>query len=167
MTELELPIKRSVSFRTMCFYGVFANILLLMGISQLPNESSYFNGMAIKAFATIITIYVWRYVLCSAKLTPKQMSLAYFALLISILPYIYFAVFFINEPFGEPLSKWIGDPIWVFAIPTISFLIFDLKNIWCKPLGFFIRSIIEIIIIFTIWSSIWLTLQLSFEWVWI
>lgn len=166
MTEIVSPSKLPVNLRKKCFYSISANILLLAAISQIPNESPYFNGMTIKVVATMLTIYAWRYVICSVELSLIKMALAYSALFISILSYIYFCVSFINEPFGEPLSKWIGDPVWIFAIPSTSFLLFDIVKVWCEPFRFLIRSAIELVVVFPLWSSIWLTAQLSFGWAW-
>ena len=34
------------------------------------------------------------------------------------LPYIYKFSSFMEVSFREPISKWVGDPLWIYVVPT-------------------------------------------------
>jgi hypothetical protein len=72
-----------------------------------------------------------------------------------------------NEPFGLAPSRWIGTPVWLFAVPFLSFLIFDRTITLGTPMAYLARSLVEIIVLFHVWSYIWVWTQLLLEWAWI
>ena len=146
-----------------------ASVALLTSIGQIDRHAFGDLGTLIKGYAALINIYFWRLITTRTK-TDQRMKWAYLLFIqIATLPYLYFCVDSIfNAPFGLPPSKWIGTPVWIFMIPTLSFMMFDVHDKWCEMTAFATRSAIEIVILFLVWSYVWGFIQLFIlEWAWI
>jgi hypothetical protein len=158
-----------VQFSVRTLLLITTNVAVLAAIGQLHKHAFGDTGTLIKAYAALLTIYAWRFAGTRSENTSRTKWFVLLATFACCLPYIYACVgSMFNEPFGLPPSKWIGTPVWIFAIPFLSFWFFDLNDKWCSPTAFLIRSLIEIVVLFLVWSYIWGFIQLFIlEWAWI
>ena len=160
--------RNSIQFSVRTLLIVTANVALLTAVGQISDASFDNWGKLIKAHALLVTIYGWRFVLINSQFLENRRWQLFALILLCSLPYIYvFIGSMFNKPFGLPLSKWLGSPIWIFAVPTCSFLAFDTSRKWSNPRPFVIRSLVELTIVFHVWSFIWVWGQLIIGWAWI
>lgn len=140
---------------------------LLVGVATLLASSSkpYVQnmGMWVNPFMACVAISFWRFKL--AQLPAPSMRLAMFAVLIVLtLPYIYYTGALIADSYRIPASKWLGDPVWVYTVPTVSFVTLDLRFHPRHWRNFLTTSMIELFIAIPVWTVICLLLQGYLNW---
>jgi hypothetical protein len=124
---------------------------------------------AVYACGLLALVYSWKR--CILTHTTRQgIALLHFILLVTLsLPYIWFFVemdwFNLNV---YRVSCWVGTPIMVWLVPTVSFLI-DLSGLFnTKSVKhYLIRSAIEVAVVIPIWTVIWIYFEFSIGWAWI
>lgn len=146
-----------------------ASIALLSSIGRIDRHDFSEFGILIQVYVVLINIYAWRFITTRLKLDQRFKWACFLAISLGCLPSLYFCVGSVfNDPFALPMSKWIGTPIWIFMIPSLSFVVFDLNDKWCTTSAFLGRSIIEMALIFPVWSIVWAFIQLYIlEWAWL
>lgn len=68
----------------------------------------------------------------------------------------------------SPVVRWVGIPIGLLLVPTISFLA-DLVG-QKEPttlLNYSVRSIVEVLVVIPIWWTVWVVMQILLGWVWV
>jgi hypothetical protein len=105
----------------------------------------------------LVFIYAAKRLLC--RVPPSRDLWLYLLVLVSSLPYIWFLVVvdWFN-PYTPWLFCWIGYPILIWTVPTVSFLN-DRLNSEVLSTGLYVfRSVLEVVSFFPIWSVIWVLL---------
>ena len=98
----------------------------------------------------LATIYGWKFVIAKQAISRDTKELKFFCLLAVMLPFLYWrCVLFPNM---STFSRIVANPIWIFAIPFISFFKFDLKRMYINDNEYWKRSCIEMFIISPAWS---------------
>ena len=136
---------------------LIASVLMAVGI--IPTEMFFGYGSFLKAYVVLSSIYLIRGVSILRQIPKRQRSFVFCLGLVSLLPFVYFFLNLYNPPFRLPMHKWIGDPVWVFAVPTLSFIAFDISKHQRSLKRFLIHSGVELAIVFPIWTVIWIYLQ--------
>jgi len=101
-----------------------AAVAFLMAVGQLPVYSG--EGM-VHPYAVLGVIYIIKYRLSHASLRRRDLGILFGAMLISVLPYVYWRVVIWEDGpiFISSMAQLIGYPIWIFAVPSASFIAFD------------------------------------------
>jgi hypothetical protein len=129
MDDSKQPQASSIQFSVRTLLLVTANVGLLAAIGRISEHAFADMCKSLKAYAVLLTIYAWRFMLIQSQTNNRMKCIAFVLIFATCLPYIYLCIgSMFNAPFGLPPSKWIGTPIWIFAVPTLSFLTFDLNN---------------------------------------
>ncbi len=137
-----------------------SDILALMLIVAILASTSHIQPSLLHAFFMIIALYLIKIRIAYLRTYPVVAIMLYLITLFAISPYLYYCVIDDwDEPFVLPQANWIGGPIAVFTIPTISF-IYDLfmkqpPRLWV----FIVRSVIEIVVIIPIWVILWVNFE--------
>lgn len=155
-TTNQQPLYR---FRLKDFFWLLLCVSALITVGTIPNELFFGYGSIVKAFAALLVVYWLRSVILMRDVSKRQRVFAYSAILIALLPYVYTFLNLYNPPFRLSVHKWIGDPIWVFTVPTMSFIVFDLRDQPKNLARFLIRSSVELILVFPVWTVSWIYLQ--------
>ena len=127
--------------------------------SPRPSGGKWFTSAA-----AILVIYCWRFRLVGSGNSRATNIISFTATLLVLLPYIYVFAGLIADWARLPISKWLGDPVWVFAVPVASFAIFDLRQKHRSVGGYLCRSGLELFLFFPIWTFVWLAVQGYFDW---
>ena len=77
----------------------------------------------IGVLAVASVVYAWRYMYYSLnrRMGSKRNWLNLAMLYVALLPFVYLSTGLSPDGSRLPISRWIGDPIWCFLVPTISF----------------------------------------------
>lgn len=70
-------------------------------------------------------------------------------------------------PFGKLPAKLIRDPIWVYAVPAVSFFFNEYREKLRTRGMFVLNCLLELILVVPAWTVIWTWVQLSIGWAWI
>jgi hypothetical protein len=118
----------------------------------------------------LLTVYSAKWLIVTYCVT-RRAAAYWFGLLVGLsAPYIWFLCepdWF--NPFLYRVSCWVGGPIAIWFIPTVSFFI-DLSHLGARPplRHYLLRSGIEIVVIFPIWVILWGFFSFFvLEWGWI
>jgi hypothetical protein len=127
-------------------------------------------AFAINSFSLLLIAYLLKRLIVTFCKT-RGMAVYWFSLVVGLsLPYVWFLCepdWFNSQVYRE--ACWIGAPIAVWFIPTLSFLV-DLYFMGTKPPleTYLVRSTIEIAMIFPIWILFWVHFNIFvLGWVWI
>ncbi len=144
-----------------------ADLLWLVVIAGLfcvtmPLRNSLFNGFGviIKAYSLLMAIYLIRLRLLIRFISTRSQIIRFVSFLVVLMPIVYCFVNLLKPPFQLGPHKWIGDPIWVFVVPTLSFFVFDVGEVRPSVRNFVIRSLCELFIVFPAWTYFWIFAQL-------
>jgi hypothetical protein len=145
-------------------FGI-SDLLALMTIVAILASMSQIPPSLFHIILMLIAIYLIKIRIVYFRTFPVIAIIIYFIMLAASLPYVYYCLpIFWNPDDTTWQSFWIGRPIGMFLIPTISFL-YDVhvqahhkKLVWIK------RSLIEILIIAPIWFIIWIFIQGFLHW---
>lgn len=153
----------------MTMLSVTATVAWLCGVAALaqyvdtPRPS---GGTWLAAAAAILTIYYWRYQITTSESARTVKAIKFAGTLLLLLPYVYIYAGLIADWARLPTSKWLGDPVWVYAIPTVSFVVFDLRQNSISPRTCLLRSVAELVVIVPAWTYAWIIAQMYFRWWW-
>jgi hypothetical protein len=126
-----------------------------------PHHTSV--GMWVNPFAACVAIYFWRFRISQSH--SPRMRIAMFTILVAVtLPFIYWNGALIADWARIPMSKWLGDPLWVYTVPTISFFALDLRNNPRERRAFVVTSCFELLLAIPAWTIICLLWQGYFNW---
>ena len=142
-------------------------VVVLLGTAfLLSSDSKSYDqriGMWVNPFVTCVAIYFWRYRI--VQLASWQLRLSMFVLLIALtLPLIYRTGALVADFARIPLSKWLGDPLWIYTVPTASFFLFDLKTAARSQRAMLIASCVELFVAIPAWTVCCLYWQLYLKW---
>ena len=140
---------------------------LLPPISEMPvrigdtrEGKNWFGQPTISAYGFSIVLLVVAYWIKRALLTKcnRWVAILFFALFfLASLPYIWFLCesdWF--NPFIYRISCWLGGPIAIWMVPTISFIVDLCRWPTATPLQYYlIRSVYEVMIIVPLWLFFW------------
>jgi hypothetical protein len=145
-------------FSLKALLGITTATAFLSAVSQLPYDFNlelpvvgWVGHKGVKLGSLMVVIFVARFFIIRVHGSPRHSLILYGILLLATLPYIYYCKFW---GFRGPVGKFLGEPIGIFAVPTCSFLLLDIKRRWCTPGKYFLRSIVELYV-FAIWAVIW------------
>jgi hypothetical protein len=124
------------------------------------------GGTWISAGAAMIALYCWRFCIRASEANRATKMLLFAATLLIVLPYVYRYAGLIAGWARLPVSKWLGDPVWIYAVPVASFALFDLRRKSVSTIAFVLRSAVELLIIVPLWTYVWLIAQMHFGWWW-
>ena len=142
--------------------GVFLYAATIIA-THIDGEQPTGTGPWITGCATLFVVYYWRYRIVTANLSGGVAKCMLFAILLTaLLPYIYVFSGFIEDHFRQPISKWVGDPLWLYAVPTTFFLLFELRRTNARKT--IAMYCVEILVLFPLWTYSWFVLQLLFGW---
>ena len=166
--ESKSPLHVPIQFSIRTLVLATTNVAIVTAIGQTSDQVLDGAGKLLKVYALLLTFYLWRYAFIRSQLSTRNMWLGWIVVLALSVPYMYLCIgSMFNEPFGLPASKWVGTPIWLIAIPFCSFLMFDVNHRLCSVPAFITRSLIELIVVFHVWTAVWGFIQLMLGWAWI
>ncbi len=158
---LRPPIQYSVGSLLL----ITTNVACLTAIGQISDHDFAGCGKLFKAYGVLLTIYGWRFLLIQSNVSARKRWLGLLTIFTCCLPFILLCIGpMFPESLGLPPSKWLGVPIWLFAIPFVSFLIFDFNDSCCTQKVYLVRSTLEILIVFHVWLYAWALIQWSMGW---
>ena len=120
LTRKETP---QVTVRTLL--AITTTVAILVGVASLFHSHSkpydQHVGMWVNPFAACIAIYFWRFRI--SQLPSRRMRVAMFSILVALtLPFIYWTGALLADWSRISVSKWLGDPVWVYTVPFFRFL---------------------------------------------
>lgn len=159
--------KKTLQFSVRTLLAVATTVAILLGVASMFHSHSkpydQHVGMWVNPFAACVAIYFWRFRI--SQLPSRRMRVAMFAILVALtLPFIYWTGALIADWSRIPISKWLGDPIWVYAVPILSFLALDLRNRPRNRSRFLVASSFELFVAIPAWTVICLFWQGYFHW---
>ena len=162
LTRKETP---QVTVRTLL--AITATVAILVGVASLFHSHSkpydQHVGMWVNPFAACIAIYFWRFRI--SQLPSRRMRVAMFSILVALtLPFIYWTGALLADWSRISVSKWLGDPVWVYTVPILSFLALDLRNHRRNRRSFLVVSAFELFVAIPAWTVICLLWQAHFNW---
>ena len=130
---------------------------------NIDGEQPTGTGTWVTGGATLLTLYYWRYRIVTFNLPGREAKRILFAILLTVLlPYIYVYSGFIEDDFRRPISKWVGDPLWLYVVPTTFFFLFDLQR--ANSTKTIALHCVEVMILFPLWTYCWFFLQALLGW---
>lgn len=152
--------EKAYQFSIWDMVGLLSIASVLMAVGIIPDEVFSAYGSLVKAYGVLLVIYSVRGVSILKGVEISKRPFLYCLAIVALLPFVFFFLNLYDSQFRFPLHKWVGDPIWVFAIPTISFIAFDLTE--KQDINrFLIYSPAELIFCFPIWTIVWIFLQFA------
>ena len=133
----------------------FVSVPLSIGTLEEGTFGVY-DSSIVKCYPALLTIYIFRYVCIVRKVPQRRRMVAYLFVVLLLLPYVYFIIDVDHHPFRLPVHKWLFDPIWIFTIPTASFLTMDLREQNYSLKTFLIFTVLELTIVFYLWTHLWI-----------
>jgi hypothetical protein len=119
-------------------------------------------------FSVLFVIYVVKFLICCAHTSQRNMLILYAMLLVALLPYTFYCDPFDfyggRETLLWRIYEWAASSFGVFLIPTISFLVFDIRRKWCAPWHYLLRSVIEFVVILPVWWCAWSLIGVLMGW---
>ncbi|PNY36706.1 hypothetical protein C2E31_11345 [Rhodopirellula baltica] len=155
------------SLKTML--ALAATVAWLCGAVVLANRLDSLRpsgGEWVTAAAVIVTIYYWRFHIATSSTTRVVKVIAFVAMLLGLLPYLYLYSGLLADWSRMPVSRWVGDPVWVYAIPACSFMAFDLRKDPRRLNAYLLGSIAEVVVIVPVWTYAWIIVQQRLGWWW-
>ncbi|APZ92728.1 hypothetical protein Fuma_02340 [Fuerstiella marisgermanici] len=122
------------------------------------------GGTWIAAAAVIVAVYLWRFAIGKSGASRRGKSVLFVALLLALTPYIYGFAGLIADWARLPISKWVGDFVWVYAVPVASFAFFDLREQPASLKTYVLRSGVEMFVAVPLWTVVWIIAQSAFGW---
>jgi hypothetical protein len=139
-----------------------------LALAYLPSDPTQTYGMPgnwigqdgssfVADFVLLLALVYFskRVILC--RVSPSREVMWYVLILLCSLPYIWF--FVVLDWFNRqlsPLACWVGYPILVWTIPTVTFVRDRLNDDEAPPPGWYLaRSAVEIFFVFPYWMMIW------------
>ena len=90
-------------------------------------------------------------------------------LYVALLPFVYLSTGLTPDGSRLPISRWIGDPIWCFLVPTISFYFGEIRMrnfpVRSERVVHGIHSLVEVFVCLPAWTFIWLFVQMKIGWI--
>ena len=87
----------------------------------------------------------------------------------ALLPFAYLSTGLTPDGSRLPISRWIGDPIWCFLVPTISFYFGEIRMrnfpVRSERVVHGIHSLVEVFVCLPAWTFIWLFVQMKIGWI--
>lgn len=120
-------------------------------------------GMWIHPVVLSLTLAYWRFRILEIP-APSNRLLAFGALLLAGLPYLYSQGALLADSYRLPISKWIGDPFWIYTVPATSFILLDLKPSARSPRSYWRITCLELLVGLPVWTALWLFLQGVMNW---
>lgn len=153
----------------MTFLSASATIAWLCGavaVAQRVDAVRPSGGTWVTAGAAMFVVYYWRFQIASSEKTRVAKCTMFTVVLAVLLPYIYWSAGLIADWARLPLSKWVGDPVWVYAVPIVSFALFDLRRQAPSRRTYLIRNAAEMIVLIPAWTYTWIIAQQRLGWWW-
>jgi hypothetical protein len=137
------PTPMKTFTRTSTGRGPFENLIGQEGTSLL------YGGMLLAA------VYLGKYWLCLSPFTKYEKIRWYLLMMVASLPYIWLLVAHDwYDPMARDMFCWVGTPLAVLFVPTVSFLVEVASN--QRPSNLLgVRYALEIIVLCPIWVVVW------------
>lgn len=134
---------------------------LLLATTKIPNSLWGGLGSIAKAYGPLVVIYSFRLIYSLTDVDRNKLAFIYFAVIFTLVPFVYCNLNLLRHPFRLAIHEWVGDPIWVFAIPAISFFMIEYraKNISRK--NFLLVVVLELFLLFPIWTFAWAFFEIA------
>ena len=136
----------------------------------LPQDiASSFRWIGVLTVASVV--YAWRYLYYSLnrKSGSKRKWFNLALLYAALLPFVYLSTGLAPEGNRLPISRWIGDPIWCFLVPTVSFYFGEIRMhnspVRSERVVHGIHSVVEVFVCLPAWTFIWFFIQTKIGWI--
>lgn len=136
----------------------------------LPQDIAHaFRWIGVLAVASVV--YAWRYMYYSLnrRMSSKRKWLNLAMLYVALLPFVYLSTGLRPDGSRLPISRWIGDPIWCFLVPTISFYFGEIRMrnfpVRSERVVHGIHFLVEVFVCLPAWTFIWLFVQMKIGWI--
>lgn len=188
MPDLNEPDQKTSLDQSMFFFGTVSiglfllclgtysiSFILLPSITEQPSFTNQpwpgMNRIGSSYPVVIGLFYVFLLVIYGVKwavleYSPKELAPLYYAWLVAVsLPFVWLALSMAwYNPFVYRIACWFGDPINIWFIPTVTFVIDWRRGKNISTWWYLARSVIEIIVIGTLWQILWITLLFVIGW---
>ena len=124
---------------------------LITFFQDSAGSRNYFGVFSPYVSTLLATIYFWKWLILRSGWCRSDRRRAYWILLACLLPFVYWRCLLIPT-YHSLFTHLILSPIWVYAIPTISFFWLDQCGKTPNSETYFGRSLIEIFAVLPIWS---------------
>ena len=154
--RIGLPLQRNSLLGIFLLVGVASVILF---VTSTIDDGVTRTGLWANALAVLVLIYGAKYRLLFGPRLPIDRNLAFAIVLVALVPFILANVNLLRPPFGFSIHHWLGDPVWLYFIPVMSFVLVDRHA--QKPARHWtlMRFTIEIVVLFPLWTYLWVILQ--------
>jgi hypothetical protein len=167
----------------LAFFAFLAAINIGWGLAfwrlpPLPGHPAFFGpagnwfrqeGWWMETHTALLLLFVYtakRLIL--RRVPPARAVMWYMTIALSVLPYIWF--FVVVDWFNRHVFRiecWVGYPIAILTVPTVTFLWDRLNPDGPGPLWYLIRSTIEIVLVTPVFVVIWMYFSMVLGWIWI
>ena len=122
-------------------------------------------------YTEMVLIVLYAYVVklgLAAFVKRKSLSvILYLLMILLVLPCVWINLGDWEEPNVAAITNWIGLPLVLFFIPTVTFILDVLSATEKSVRHLILRSIVEIAVLFTVWRYVFFTILLALDWVWL
>ena len=141
------------SIKTMLLAISCVAVLMMLFQHEAGSRNNY--GVFSPHFSALMAmICFWKYLIIRMRAPQNVRRAAFVLLLVSAMPFVYWQCWLVPQfiaPRGVHLAV---DPIWVFTIPTVSFIWFDQKKKFVVLDEYCFRSLLEMFVVVPIWSVV-------------
>ena len=153
------------------FQFTIADLLWLAVLVALLGSVTAFPPLELSAI--VLVLYVVKGWITQLPVRPMWQILLYSSLVLALLLYLYYCIWIwwnvidLLPRESSPLVDWIGMPIWLFLVPSVSF-VYDVLRRRARSLQYYcLRSAIEIVVLLPLWTILWFAIQFfCFGWFW-
>jgi hypothetical protein len=137
----------------------------LCALSIVPDTALGDNGVFVRALGLSAVVYLGRFRIHRADVPPRAAIALFAVVLLLTLPFAYWYVDLATGTRSAPPAKWLGDPLAVFGVPCVSFMVFDTRRTPAGWKGYTIRTVAELLVVFPVWFVAWAWAEVWIGWI--